>query len=293
MQVTPSQTTVGFIGLGVMGRSMARHIQEAGYPLHVYTRTGEKAEPLIEAGAVWEDSPAAIAAQCDVVITIVGYPSDVESVYLGDGGLVANARLDTILIDMTTSSPSLAQQIGEAATARGLGFLDAPVSGGDIGAREARLSIMVGGEPATFERVRPLFEVMGRNIHLQGPVGAGQHTKMANQIAVAASMLGTCEALSYATHAGLDPEKVLESIGSGAAGSWSLTNLAPRIIRGDFAPGFFVKHFIKDMKLAVEAAQSTHCQTPALALALELYEKLAEQGHGDSGTQALYSLYED
>jgi len=293
MQVSPTQTIVGFIGLGVMGRSMARHIQEAGYRLHVYTRTREKAAPLLEAGAIWEDSPADIAASCDVVITIVGFPADVESVYLGENGLIANAKPEAILIDMTTSSPKLAEEIGEAASARGVGFLDAPVSGGDIGAREARLSIMVGGDQEIFDRVRPLFEVMGQNIHRQGPVGAGQHTKMANQIAVAASMLGTCEALSYATHAGLDPEKVLESIGSGAAGSWSLNNLGPRIIRGDYAPGFFVKHFIKDMKLAAEAAETTHCATPALAVALELYQKLAEQGHADSGTQALYCLYED
>jgi len=291
-EVSPAQTTIGFIGLGVMGRSMASHLLAAGYSLRVYTRTQTKAAPLLEAGAIWCESPAALAPECDVIISIVGFPHDVEEVYLGENGLIAHAKRGSTLIDMTTSSPLLAERIGREARENGLAFLDAPVSGGDIGAREARLAIMAGGSEEAFERVRPIFEIMGKNINRLGPIGAGQHTKMANQIAVAGTMLGTCEALAYAKFAGLDPEQVLQSIGGGAAASWSLNNLGPRIIQEDYAPGFFVKHFIKDMSLAIEAARETGCATPALDLALAMYQQLAAEGHEDAGTQVLARLYE-
>lgn len=283
---------VGFIGTGVMGRSMAGHLMQAGYPLHVHTRTRARAESLLAAGAVWHDSPSTLAAAADVVITIVGFPKDVEEVYLGENGLVRHARPGTLLIDMTTSSPALAERIHEAARARGIGALDAPVSGGDVGAREARLSIMVGGDKEDFETALPVLRHMGANIVRQGPAGSGQHTKMANQIAIAAGMLGVCEALAYARKSGLDPETVLQSIGGGAAASWSLSNLGPRMLKGDFAPGFFVKHFIKDMGIAMESARAAGMETPGLDLAHAMYSRLAREGGEDFGTQGLFRLYE-
>lgn len=293
MSLQPDQTKVGFIGIGVMGKSMAGHILQAGYGLHVYTRTAEKAEELVGRGAVWHDTPAGLAEACDVVITMVGYPKDVEELYLGEQGLVARSKPGAYLIDMTTSSPLLAQRIAEAAAAQGKHALDAPVSGGDVGAKEKRLSIMVGGDEGAFEAVRPIFELMGTNIVLQGKPGAGQHTKMCNQIAIASNMMGVCEALAYAKASGLNPETVLRSIESGAAGSWSLSNLAPRIIAGNFEPGFFVKHFIKDMGIALEAAKEMKLDTPGLKLAESLYQRLAELGYGDKGTQALYKLWDE
>ena len=283
--------TIGFVGIGVMGRSMAGHLLKAGYPLHVYNRTESKADDLVSEGAVWKDSPAEVAKVSDIVITIIGFPADVEEAYLGPDGIIANAKSGSMLIDMTTSSPKLAQQIAEEASARELQALDAPVSGGDLGAREARLSIMVGGEESAFERVRPILEVMGKNIVYQGPAGSGQHTKMANQVAIASGMLGVCEAVVYAERSGLDANRVLESISSGAAGSWSLSNLAPRIINGDFAPGFFVKHFIKDMTIALQEAEAMGLDFPGLSAAKEAYEKLAASGGEDLGTQGLYKLY--
>lgn len=286
------KSTVAFIGTGVMGRSMAGHLLAGGHPLHVYSRTKEKAEPLIAKGAIWKDSVAAAVQDAQVVITIVGFPSDVESVYLAPGGIVANARPGAIIIDMTTSNPDLAARIDREAKSRGLQALDAPVSGGDIGAREARLSIMVGGDADAFERARPIFEKIGKNIVLQGPAGSGQHTKMCNQIAIASGMVAVCEAMAYAKKSGLDPATVLKSIETGAAGSWSLSNLAPRMLRGDFAPGFFVKHFIKDMRIAIESAERMKLDLPGLALAKQLYEKLAAQGCENDGTQALFKLYE-
>ncbi|MEK8133058.1 NAD(P)-dependent oxidoreductase [Paenibacillus filicis] len=292
MTGTPGKGAVGFIGIGVMGKSMAGHLQDAGYSLHVYTRTAEKAAELIDKGAVWHDTPAGLAAACDVIITMVGYPQDVEEIYLGEQGIIAYAKPGTYLIDMTTSSPLLAARIYEAAAARGLHALDAPVSGGDVGARERRLSIMVGGDKEAFEAVRPLLELLGTNIVLQGKAGAGQHTKMCNQIAIASNMLGVCEALAYAKASGLDPETVLKSIETGAAGSWSLSNLAPRIIAGNFEPGFYVKHFIKDMRIALEAAKEMGLDTPGLALAESIYQRLAELGYGDKGTQVLYKAYQ-
>ncbi|TLS48689.1 NAD(P)-dependent oxidoreductase [Paenibacillus antri] len=282
---------IGFIGTGVMGRSMAGHLLEAGHRLHVYTRTKSKAEELLARGAAWHESPAALAPACDVVITMVGYPSDVEAVYLGEDGLAANAKPGATLIDMTTSSPALARRIHAAAAERGVEALDAPVSGGDVGAREARLSIMVGGGQAAFDAMRPIFDVLGKNVVRQGGPGAGQHTKMCNQIAIASGMLGVCEALAYAKRAGLDPSTVLASIESGAAGSWSLSNLAPRIVAGNFEPGFYVKHFIKDMKIALDSAEEMGLELPGLALARTLYERLSDLGFAEKGTQSLYRLY--
>ncbi|MCF7756398.1 NAD(P)-dependent oxidoreductase [Paenibacillus sp. FSL R5-0623] len=287
----PGETKVGFIGTGVMGKSMAGHIQRAGYPLHVYTRTAAKAEALVKEGAVWHDTPGKLAAACDVIITMVGYPKDVEEIYLGEDGLVANAKPGSYLIDMTTSSPLLAARIFEAAEAKGLHALDAPVSGGDIGAQNAKLSIMVGGSSEAFEAVRPLFEQMGTNIVLQGKAGAGQHTKMCNQIAIASGMMGVCEALAYAKTSGLDAETVLKSIATGAAGSWSLSNLGPRMIAGDYEPGFYVKHFIKDMGIALESAKAMGMKTPGLALAESLYQEIANNGLDEKGTQVLYTYY--
>lgn len=292
MKAEKGKTVVGFAGLGVMGRSMAGHILDAGYDLLVYNRTKEKAKNLIERGAVWKDDPRSLAEGSDVVITMVGYPADVEQVYLGERGLLAGARPGTVLIDMTTSSPGLAARIAEEGKKKGVSVLDAPVSGGDRGAREATLSIMVGGDEKVFNDMAPLFSVMGKGIVLQGGPGSGQHTKMSNQIAIASGMMGVCEAVVYAKKAGLDPDRVLSSISAGAAGSWSLSNLAPRMLRGDFAPGFFVKHLIKDMKIALEEAKGMGMETPGLARTLELYEELASMGYENDGTQALYRLYD-
>lgn len=283
---------IGFIGLGVMGKSMAGHLISAGHPLRVFTRTPASAAELLERGAIWAESPESLAKTCDVVFTIVGFPQDVEQVYLGADGLLADMRPGSVFVDMTTSRPELAVRIAAAAAERGGQALDAPVSGGDQGARNAALSIMVGGDHAAFERVLPLLQCMGKNIVYQGPAGSGQHTKMCNQMALAANMLGVCEAIAYARRAGLDPQTVLKSISAGAAGSWALTNLAPRILAGDFAPGFFVKHFIKDLAIATESADDLSLETPGLDLALAVYRSLAERGHQDDGTQALYRLYE-
>ena len=291
MHLTAENTVVGFIGIGVMGKSMARNIMGGGYPMHIYTRTKEKAEELVAEGAVWEENVASLAAKCDVVFTIVGYPADVEEVYLGEQGILAHIKQGGYVVDMTTSRPDLAARIAEVAAGKGIHALDAPVSGGDVGARDARLSIMVGGEEETYETIRPLFDLMGKNIVFQGPAGSGQHTKMCNQIAIAANMMGVCEALAYAQKSGLDPQNVLKSIESGAAGSWSLSNLAPRIIKGDFEPGFYVKHFIKDMGIALESAEIMGIDLPGLTLARKLYEKLAAQGCEDLGTQGLFKLY--
>jgi 3-hydroxyisobutyrate dehydrogenase len=282
---------IGFIGLGVMGKSMARHLLKAGYPLLVYTRTKEKANDLIEEGAVWKETVAELAKEADVVITMVGYPQDVEEVYFGDEGILVNAKEGTYVIDMTTSTPTLAKKIYQEAKKRNIYALDAPVSGGDIGARQGTLTIMVGGDEEVFSACKPILERLGTNIILHGKAGAGQHTKMCNQIAIASNMIGVCEALAYAKRSGLDPFKVLESISQGAAGSWSLSNLAPRMLSGDFKPGFYVKHFIKDMKIALEEAEKMNLQLPGLELAKSMYEELAKAGEENSGTQALYKRY--
>ena len=258
-----------------MGHSMAAHILEAGYPLIVYNRTRERAAGLIERGAQWADSPGEAASKAAVVISMVGYPKDVEEIYLAPGGIVERAGPGTLLIDMTTSSPALAQKIAERAGAVGISSLDAPVSGGDLGARNAALSIMVGGEEAAFNRALPLFRCIGKNIVLQGGPGAGQHCKMSNQIAISAGMLAVSEALVYGLRAGLDPQTMLKSIESGAAGSWTLSNLAPRMLKGDYKPGFFVKHFIKDMRIALNSADEMKLKLPGLEMSRQLYMILA------------------
>jgi 3-hydroxyisobutyrate dehydrogenase len=287
LKISSETTRVGWIGTGVMGVSMCGHLLGAGHPVTVYSRTKERAEPLLERGAEWATSPAAVAAASDVVFTMVGFPADVREVVLGPEGVLSEARPGTVLVDMTTSEPSLAMQIHEAAKAKGVVCLDAPVSGGDVGARNAALSIMIGGNPATVERIRPLFELLGKTIIHQGPPGAGQHTKMVNQILIATGMIGISEALLYAYRAGLDLETVLASVSGGAAGSWSLSNYAPRILEQDFEPGFFVEHFIKDMEIALSEARRLNLALPGLALAHELYLALRAQGGGRNGTQAL------
>lgn len=284
---------IGFIGTGVMGKSMAGHLLNADFKVLVYTRTKAKAEGLLERGAIWKETVAEVAKEADVIITIVGYPHDVEEVYLGEDGIINNIGDGTYLIDMTTSSPSLAKRIYEAALMKNSFALDAPVSGGDVGAREAKLTIMVGGAEEAFENMKPLLAKLGKNIILQGEAGAGQYTKMCNQIAIAANMMGVSESMAYAKKAGLDPARVLLSIEAGAAASWSLSNLAPRMLKGNFAPGFYVKHFIKDMQIALDSAQEMGLNTPALELAKTLYEKIVTLGEEDSGTQALFKLYDN
>jgi 3-hydroxyisobutyrate dehydrogenase len=292
MTIAAGGTTVGFIGLGVMGKSMAEHVLRAGFSLRVFARRPEQAAPLVERGAVAFPSPAALAAECDVIDTIVGFPSDVESVYFGSAGLIENARRGTLLVDMTTSSPELARRIAAAASARGLRAVDAPVTGGDVGAQNGTLSILVGGAEDDVRELEPLLRSFGKTVVRQGGPGAGQHAKLANQIAIGGTMLGLCEALGYAKGAGLDLSALLASISQGGAASAAMTNLAPRILAGDFAPGFYVKHFVKDLALAVEGAVGElGLDTPGLALALARYRELAARGHADDGTQALYRLY--
>lgn len=283
---------LGFIGTGVMGASMAGHLLAAGNEVHVYNRTKERAMPLVGKGAVWEDTPADVAAKCDVVFTIVGFPKDVEEVYLGKNGLIENAKAGSVLVDMTTSSPKLARKIQAAGKKRSIGVLDAPVTGGDRGAREATLTIFAGGDKEDFEKVRPYFEIMGRTIKHMGAAGDGQNAKLGNQIVIAGTMTGMCEALAFAKSCGLDLDEFIEAAGGGSAATWSLNNYGPRILKGDFAPGFFVKHYIKDMKLAEEAADEMGLDLPALTITRELYEELAEGGYENSGTQALYCLYD-
>lgn len=289
--LTPENTVIGFIGTGVMGKSMAGHLLKANYPLVVYSRTKEKALDLLEAGAIWVETPKDVALKASVIFTIVGYPKDVEEVYFGENGLIPNGKPGSFFIDMTTSAPSLAIRIFEASKKQGIQAIDAPVSGGDVGAKEATLSIMVGGEEEAYGEIHPILEKLGTNIVYQGGPGAGQHTKMANQIAIASNMIGVCEAIIYAEKAGLNPDVVLKSISTGAAGSWSLSNLAPKMLNGNFEPGFYIKHFIKDMKIALDEAEKMGMDAPGLALAKSLYEQLAEQGLENRGTQALYKYW--
>ncbi len=286
--VQPGKTRIGWIGTGVMGRSMCGHLLRAGFQATVFNRSQKKAEPLIEAGAAWADSPKAVAAASDVIFTIVGYPHDVRDVVLGSDGALAGCKAGNILVDMTTSEPSLAVEIAAEAEKVGVHAIDAPVSGGDIGAREARLSIMIGGESEVAEALKPCWEAMGKIFVHQGGPGAGQHTKMVNQILIATNMIGVCESLLYAYKAGLDLNKVMESVGSGAAGSWSLTNLGARIIANNFAPGFFVEHFVKDLGIALSEAKRMHLSLPGLALANQLYISLMAHHCGRHGTQALH-----
>ncbi|QTX33747.1 NAD(P)-dependent oxidoreductase [Aminithiophilus ramosus] len=276
-----------------MGLSMARNLMRAGYGLTVHNRTEHRARPLLDEGASWAPTPSDAAAGSDAVITIVGFPRDVESVYLGEEGILKGAVAGTLLIDMTTSSPLLAKRLYDEARARGMSMLDAPVSGGDRGAREGTLSIMAGGDEEAFGAALPLFRAMGGNVVLQGGAGAGQHTKMANQITIASGMIGVCEALAYAERAGLDPFRVLDSIAGGAAGSWSLSNYGPRILKGDFQPGFYIKHFVKDMELAAQSAREMALDAPGLDLALRLYRELLDKGWGEEGTQALFRLFRE
>ena len=284
---TPGTTRIGWIGTGVMGRWMCQHAMSKGFAATVYNRSPDKAKPLVELGATLARSPKEVAERSDVVFAIVGYPKDVREVFLGADGALAGSKQGTILVDMTTSDPTLAREIAQAATAKGVHALDAPVSGGDVGAKEARLSIMVGGEAVAFEAVKPIFEAMGKTIVLQGPAGSGQHTKMVNQIMIANNMVGVCEAILYAYQSGLDPTTVLQSVGSGAAASAALNILWPRMIKRDFEPGFYVEHFIKDMGIALAEAERMKLYMPGIALAKQLYQAVMAQGYGRKGTQAL------
>lgn len=282
---------IGFIGTGVMGASMVRHLLAAGYEVHVYNRTKRKADALLEEGATWQSSPALVTKNSDVIITIVGYPEDVEQIYLGEEGIIASAKSGDVVIDMTTSTPSLAKEIYHAAKEKGVAALDAPVSGGDKGAKAGTLSTMVGGDEEAFQKVLPIFETFSSKVLLQGPAGSGQHTKMANQIMIAGTMTGMTELLVYAKEAGLDMNRVIDQVGSGAAGNWSLSNYSPRILQGDFSPGFFVKHFVKDLKIALDEAEKMGINLPGTQLAKELYEKLMEKNGENDGTQALIKLW--
>ena len=286
-QIKPGVTRIGWIGLGVMGTSMCGHLISKGFSATVYNRTKAKAEPLLSKGAQWADNPRAVAERSDIVFSIVGFPSDVRAVMLGQDGALSGSKSGTVLVDMTTSEPSLAVEIHKAAQAKGVHSVDAPVSGGDIGAREARLSIMIGGDKQVVEALQPCWEAMGKTIVYQGGPGAGQHTKMANQILIATNMIGVCESLLYAYRSGLDLNTALQSVTPGAAGSWSLSNLGPRIINNNFDPGFFVEHFIKDMGIALDEAKRMGLCLPGLALAHQLYIALKAQGHGRDGTHAL------
>ena len=283
---------IGFIGIGVMGKSMANNLLKAGYEVMVYTRTKQKAESLLTKGAKWFDSAKALAQNVDVIISMVGYPQDVAEIYLGENGVIKNLKPQSIIIDMTTSSPKLAQEIYQEAQKYEIKSLDAPVSGGDVGAKNGTLAIMVGGDKEVYEEVLPIFEAMGKTICYFGKAGSGQYAKMSNQIAIASNMMGVCEAVAYAKKCGLNPQNLLDVISTGAAGSWSLSNLAPRMLKGDFAPGFFIKHFIKDMKIAIESADEMNLDLPGLKLAKSLYEKLAKEGYENNGTQALLKYYD-
>ncbi len=281
-----------WIGTGVMGASMCAHLMDRGYSLRVFNRTKSKADALIAKGAVWCDSPAEAARGCDVIFTIVGYPSDVESVILGDKGVLETAPSGSVIVDLTTSEPSLAVKIAEAAESKGIQTLDAPVSGGDIGAKNGTLAIMCGGEKETFDRVLPMLEAFGQNIKYMGKSGAGQHTKMSNQILIAGTMIGVVESLLYGYRAGLDMDEIIDVIGSGAAASWSINNLGRRIAAGNFDPGFFIKHFVKDMGIALKEAGAMNLSLPGLALANQFYVAAMAQGLENLGTQGLYKVFE-
>lgn len=285
--------TIGFIGVGIMGKSMVRNLMKAGYEVHIFARTREKAEDVIAEGAVFHDSIADCVKERDAVITIVGFPKDVEEVYFDAGNILDSAKAGAYLIDMTTTSPMIAEEIYKEGTQRGFHVLDAPVTGGDTGAKAGTLSILVGGEKTDFEACMPLFEAMGTNINYQGKAGCGQHAKLANQIMIAGTLSGVCEALTYAKAKGLDLETVVKSVATGAAGSRQLDLFAPKIMAGDFAPGFFMKHFIKDMTLALNEANRSGLSLEVLSQVLASYEELQAAGHGELGTQALIKYYEE
>lgn len=285
------QFKVGFIGTGVMGKSLVKHLLNANHEVTIYTRTKEKADELLKEGAKMVSSPSEVAKQVEILFTMVGYPRDVEEVYFGDNGIFQIDNTNLTVIDMTTSTPTLAKKIDEKAKEKGMQSLDAPVSGGDIGAQFGKLSIMCGGEKSTFDQVLPILNLFGETILYQGTAGAGQHTKMCNQITIATGMIGVCEAMAYGRKAGLDLDQVLRSISTGAAGSWSLSNLAPRMIAGNNEPGFYIKHFVKDMRIALEEADKMDLQLPGLTLAKSLYEDLINEGYAENGTQALINSY--
>jgi 3-hydroxyisobutyrate dehydrogenase len=281
------RTRIGWIGTGVMGLSMCNHLLAKGYKVRLYSRTKAKAQPLLDSGATWAESSRAVAGQSDAIFTMVGFPEDVREVYLGESGILTTAKPGSIVIDMTTTSPTLAQEISYAAASKSVHAVDAPVSGGDVGARNGTLSIMVGGDKAVIEAIKPLLETMGRQIVHQGGPGAGQHAKMCNQIVIAGTMIGVCESLLYGYKAGLDLETMLRSVSSGAAACWTLDTMAPRILQRNFDPGFFVEHFIKDMSIALDEAHRLGLALPGLALVHQLYLAVKAQGHGKLGTQAL------
>jgi 3-hydroxyisobutyrate dehydrogenase len=285
-----AETRVGWIGIGVMGKSMCGHLLKAGHPVSLTTRTREKAADLLSAGAAWCATAKETAARSDVVFSMVGFPAEVEQVYFGSDGILAGVRAGSLVCDMSTSDPSMAIRIAEAARALSVSSLDAPVSGGDVGAREARLAIMVGGEKQAFERALPLFQKLGETIALMGGPGAGQHTKMVNQIAIAGTMIGTLESLLYAKTAGLGMDAVIDIIGKGAAASWSLNNLGRRVAKGDFAPGFYIKHFVKDMGIALQEARRMKLSLPGLALVNQFYVAAQAQGLENLGTQGLFRV---
>lgn len=281
---------IGWIGTGVMGNAMCGHLVDAGHAVSVFNRTQQKTDNLVAKGAVWCTSPQAAALDCDVVFAIVGFPPDVEQVFLGEAGILAGANAGAVVVDMTTSSPELARRIAAAAEKKGVQALDAPVSGGDIGARDAALAIMVGGEAAAFDTVKPLFGCMGKNIALMGGAGAGQHTKMCNQILIAGTMIGTVESLLYAHRVGIDKDRIIDVIGQGAASSWSINNMGRRIAKNDFNPGFFIKHFVKDMGIALAEAQRMNLSLPGLAMVHQFYTAAKAMGLENLGTQGLYRV---
>ncbi len=287
MQINPETTRLGWVGTGVMGRSMCGHLLKGGFQVTVFNRTRKKTEALVEAGARWADSPIAVAKQSDIVFTMVGYPEDVRATILSEQGVLKGLSNGGVLVDMTSSQPSLAIEMAEAASRFGLKAMDAPVSGGDIGAREARLSIMVGGDEGTFQDLMPLWTLMGKTIQYHGTAGAGQHCKLTNQILVGGIMISMCEAILYAHRSGLNLENVLTSVSSGAAGSWSLSNLGPRILRGDFKPGFYVEHFVKDLGIAIEECKRMNLTLPGLEICEQLYRAVQAEGDGRLGTQSL------
>jgi len=284
---------IGWIGTGVMGKSMCSHILNAGYKVSVYTRTKNKADELIKQGAEWCDTPKEVAEKCDIIFTIVGFPQDVEEVFFGDNGIFKGIHKGAIVVDMTTSEPDLAQKIYDAAKEVNIAALDAPVSGGDVGAKNAALAIMVGGDKAAYDKILPLFKLMGdeEKIAYQGEVGAGQHTKMCNQILIAGTMIGVVESLLYAYKAGLDLNDVINVIGKGAAGCWSINNYGPRITKGDFDPGFFIKHYVKDMGIALKESRQMNLSLPGLALVHQFYVAAISLGWEDLGTQGLYKVF--
>ncbi|WP_041138325.1 NAD(P)-dependent oxidoreductase [Beduini massiliensis] len=284
---------IAFIGVGVMGKSMVRNLMKKGYEVSIYTRTKSKVEDVIEEGALWHEDVASCVENQDIIMSMVGYPADVEEIYFADHGILAHAKTGAVVIDFTTSSPALARKIYEAAKEKGISALDAPVSGGDVGAQNGTLSIMVGGDEATYQQVLPILFVLGTTLNYTGTAGNGQHTKMANQIALGGAIAGVCEAMTYARANGLNIQNMLDCISSGAAGSWQMSNMAPRIQKEDFAPGFFIKHYIKDLKIAKEGADLAHVDLQIMEAVLSMYQALEDEGLGDLGTQALIKYYEE